>query len=219
MSTSIKQQVFDSVLEDLINGVYPIDFVFNEKYLIEKYQVSRSPIRDALIELCNEKVLRAIPRYGYEIVRITEQNMREIAQFRSILEVEIFKHTCERYCDEMLARIEYHNENTRRMLQSTEHNLRTMWEDNINFHMMLISFGNNQYAEDALKRALSMQYRAYSQLYWKKSSMSLYTNDFVGRINLQHNRLADCMRARDFDAAVQVLREDINDIAVHIQDE
>ena len=92
---NIKQFVFNSVLEDIINGVYPLDFVFNEKYLIEKYNVSRSPVRDALIELCNEKILRAIPRYGYEIIRITEKDMRDITQFRLFLEIEAFKMTCQ----------------------------------------------------------------------------------------------------------------------------
>ena len=48
---NIKEQIYDSILEDLIDGVYPIDFVFNEKFLIDKYQVSRSPIRDALVYL------------------------------------------------------------------------------------------------------------------------------------------------------------------------
>lgn len=165
---SLKQQVFDSILDDIINGIYPIDFVFNEKFLIEKYQISRSPIRDALIELCNEKILRAIPRYGYEIIRITEKDMRDITQFRLILELDIFNLTCRTYCDDMVERISAFNSETQHFLHGNGLNLRTMWQSNIRFHTMLISFIDNQYAEETLKKALSMQYRAYSQLYWKK---------------------------------------------------
>ena len=153
---NIKEQIYDSILEDLIDGVYPIDFVFNEKFLIDKYQVSRSPIRDALVALCNEKILRSIPRYGYEIVRITEQNMRDIAQLRAFIEVQSFKLCCEAYCDEMLERIVRQNEQNVRQMRTEEPNLRTMWRNNINFHTMLLSFAGNQYSVEVLERAVAL---------------------------------------------------------------
>ena len=62
------------------------------------------------------------------------------------------------------------------MLERQEVNLRTMWKSNIDFHTMLISFFENDYVENALQRALSMQYRAYSQLYWKKNKLSKRAN-------------------------------------------
>jgi DNA-binding GntR family transcriptional regulator len=216
---NIKEQIYDSILEDLIDGVYPIDFVFNEKFLIDKYQVSRSPIRDALVALCNEKILRSIPRYGYEIVRITEQNMRDIAQLRAFIEVQSFKLCCEAYCDEMLERIVRQNEQNVRQMRTEEPNLRTMWRNNINFHTMLLSFAGNQYSVEVLERALTMQYRAYPQLYRRKNLLSQRTHTFESDINEYHDRLADCLRARDFKAAAKVLRDDIYDIPVYIRDE
>ena len=36
VGASIKQMVYDGVLCDIINGVYPLDYVFNEKELVEK---------------------------------------------------------------------------------------------------------------------------------------------------------------------------------------
>lgn len=219
--SNIKQFVFDSILDDIVNGVYPLDFVFNEKYLIEKYQVSRSPIRDALVALCNERVLRSVPRYGYEIVRITEKDMREIAQFRQFIELEAFKMTCERYCEDMLERITQFNIDTHHMLERQEVNLRTMWKSNIDFHTMLISFFENDYVENALQRALSMQYRAYSQLYWKKNKLSKRANpdDFENFINGYHKHLEKSLRERDFGRALEILRDDINDIPIYFRDE
>lgn len=216
---NLKQYVFDSILDDIINGVYPLNFVFNEKYLTEKYQISRSPVRDALIELCNEKILRAIPRYGYEIIRLTEKDMREITQFRLFLEIESFKLTCHPCCDKMVERIAEFNKETHELLQDKELNLRNMWQSNIRFHTMLISFTDNHYAEEALKKALSMQYRAYSQLYWKKNMLAKPYNNFEIKINEYHYNLEKSLRTRDFDQAVQILQDDINNISVYYKGE
>ncbi|NLV58381.1 MAG: GntR family transcriptional regulator [Clostridiales bacterium] len=216
---SLKQFVFDSILDDIINGVYPIDFVFNEKFLIEKYQISRSPIRDALIELCNEKILRSIPRFGYEIIRITEKDMRDITQFRVILELEAFKLTCRPHCDEIVEGIAAFNKETKTLLKNDMPNLRTMWQNNIHFHTMLISFIDNRYAEDTLKRALSMQYRAYSQLYWKKNMLAKPNDSFDLTINEYHYTLEKLLREHKFEEAVQVLKDDICDISAYFKGE
>ncbi len=216
---NLKQLVFDSILDDIINGVYPIDFVFNEKFLIEKYQISRSPVRDALIELCNEKILRAIPRFGYEIIRITEKDMRDITQFRLFLELGAFRLTCQPYCDRIVERVAEFNAETQMLLKNKELNLRTMWQSNIRFHTMLLSFSENQYAEEALKKALSMQYRAYSQLYWKKNMLSKPNNNFEIKINEYHYNLEKSLREHNYEEALQILREDICDISVYYKGE
>ena len=85
---TIKSRVFDAIMNDILNGVYPQDHVFNEKVLVEKYGVSKSPVRDALLELCNEGVLRSIPRFGYIIVNIAEKQLREILELRVLIECD-----------------------------------------------------------------------------------------------------------------------------------
>ena len=84
--SSLKTEIYDSILKDIIEGNYKQNEIINEKQLIEKYGVSKSPIRDALIELCSEGVLISHPRYGYEVVRINEKEIRDIVNFRIMIE-------------------------------------------------------------------------------------------------------------------------------------
>ena len=53
-----------------------------------------------------------------------------------------------------------------------------------------------------------MQYRAYSQLYWKKNKLSKHTN-FENFINGYHKHLKRARYERDFDKALEILRDDI----------
>lgn len=209
MGASIKQMVYDGVLADIINGVYPLDYVFNEKELVEKYNVSKSPVRDALIELCNEQVLRSIPRYGYEIVRITERSVREIAQLRMLLEVDAFRVNCRNYSDVMLKKIVDFNREANAGWPKTRYEA---WRTNIDFHLMLYSFSNNQYILGVLEKALSVLYRAYAQLYWPSKDISLnWKEDY-------HNAIEYHLQKGDYDAAVEMLRKDIEDISVYVTD-
>ena len=47
-NSSLKNQIYTSILNDIIIGVYPPDQVINEKGLMEKFSVSRAPVREAL---------------------------------------------------------------------------------------------------------------------------------------------------------------------------
>lgn len=62
-----------------------------EGSLVEKFGVSKAPVREALVKLCSEGVLKSVPRYGYIIVRLNERDARDIAQFRLILELSALK--------------------------------------------------------------------------------------------------------------------------------
>lgn len=209
VGASIKQMVYDGVLCDIINGVYPLDYVFNEKELVEKYNVSKSPVRDALIELCNEQVLRSIPRYGYEIVRITERRVREITQFRRLLEVDAFRENCRNYSDMMLKKIVDFNREANASWPKTRYEA---WRTNIDFHSMLYSFTNNQFVQEVLEKSLSILYRAYAQLYWPSKDISLnWKEDY-------HNAIEYHMQKGDYDAATEMLCKDIEDISIYITD-
>ena len=83
---NLKEQIYAKIFEDIIRGEYGPEDVLREKALVEKFHVSKSPVREALIELCKEGVLRSIPRYGYEVLRISDRDVEEIRGYRLILE-------------------------------------------------------------------------------------------------------------------------------------
>lgn len=81
-------------MSDIIQGIYKQNEIITEKQLIAKYGVSKSPIRDALIELCKEGVLISHPRYGYEVVRINEKEILDVVDFRILVEIRLLPGLC-----------------------------------------------------------------------------------------------------------------------------
>ena len=70
---SLKSIVYQETLDGIIRGEYKAGQIINEQELVQKFGYSKSPIREALIALCNDEILRSIPRYGYEIIRFTNE--------------------------------------------------------------------------------------------------------------------------------------------------
>lgn len=68
VASNLKDFVYKSIESDILAGNLHSGDIINEKDLVEKYGVSKSPVRDALIALCADGILKSIPRYGYEII-------------------------------------------------------------------------------------------------------------------------------------------------------
>ena len=203
---TIKSRLYNAIWNDIIDGVYDWDYVFNEKSLVEKYQVSKSPIRDALLELCKDNVLRSIPRYGYEIVRIPEKQLREMIEMRVLLETASL-----RQCFSLLSHTEFdalreYNLHSRLLLLSTPSAARDLWDDNMQFHRTLYSFSKNEFGMTLLDRCMKMQTMAYVQLYrFTRDSNRVMTST-------SHERIAELIEGGDLEGAVRALQNDIRSI-------
>ena len=72
---SLADTIHDEILDMVIRlSSDQEDVVLTEGSLVEKFGVSKAPVREALVKLCSEGVLKSVPRYGYIIVRLNERD-------------------------------------------------------------------------------------------------------------------------------------------------
>ena len=74
-NSNLKEYIHDQILKDVIEGTLQPNMILHEKKLMEQYGVSRSPVREALIQLCSEGTLCNYPKRGYEVSSITEKEI------------------------------------------------------------------------------------------------------------------------------------------------
>ena len=84
---SVKDRVYEEVLAHILNGDYPANTILNEKDLIEKYSASKTTVREVLVQLCSQGILKNIPRYGYQLEMIHPTQIRELVEFRKTIEL------------------------------------------------------------------------------------------------------------------------------------
>ena len=84
-STSLADQVFDRLENDIIQGVYPKGEILTELKLVEHLGVSRTPIREALRRLEQERLIEDTGK-GSRVLGITEDDLLDIMTIRERIE-------------------------------------------------------------------------------------------------------------------------------------
>lgn len=209
MEKTIKQRVYNAIWEGIVNGEYSADYVFNEKALVEKFGVSKSPVRDALIELCSDGVLRSIPRYGYEIVQITGKQLQDIMRLRALIELDNLGTMIGRVSPDQIEQLKAQIRDVDRRLKEGTLNVRQHWENNIAFHKLLYRMGNNSFGASLLDRCLKAETMAYSTycLYDPKQTDQLGTQG--------HWSIVRCLEQNDRNGALEALRQDLDTLAAY----
>ena len=84
-STSLADQVFDKLENDIIQGTYPKGEILTELKLVEQLGVSRTPIRDALRRLEQERLIADTGK-GSLVLGITDDDLLDIMNIRERIE-------------------------------------------------------------------------------------------------------------------------------------
>lgn len=84
-NTSLGEQIFQKLENDIILGVYPRGEILTELKLVEQLGVSRTPIREALRRLEQERLI-ADSGKGSVVLGITEEDLVDIMSIRQRVE-------------------------------------------------------------------------------------------------------------------------------------
>lgn len=100
------QLVYETLKEEICNGVIPSDAPLREQELAERFGVSRTPVREALHRLSSEKLVRTIPNVGSIAGNLTWEEAREIFSIREVLEAYAGGLTAQFVDEEIIGQLE-----------------------------------------------------------------------------------------------------------------
>lgn len=202
---NLKEQIHDHLFSDIVNGYYTPGTILHEKNLMEKYGVSRAPIREALIQLCSEDLLRNYPKRGYEVTELSIGDIQNIIRYRISLECGFMQQYGGYIDDRLIEELEEHNtrhqQHQSEGLTALEH-----WQDNIAFHLLLFSNYQNDYAYKKLQESMATQTRFYAQ----KRSRQWHSPIFYDADGL-HVAIVDYLKQKNYSMASNILKADIED--------
>lgn len=82
----LADEVYDQLMSAILSGeIGPEDRLVQERLAVEM-DISRTPVREALMRLEQEGVLATSPRGGFTLYRIAESEIRELYQARAAVE-------------------------------------------------------------------------------------------------------------------------------------
>lgn len=80
-------QAYEEIRRRIVNNEYPPSHQVLEHELAEALGMSRTPVREALIRLENEKFVQIIPRHGMRVVPLSLNDLRDVYEVLTALEL------------------------------------------------------------------------------------------------------------------------------------
>lgn len=201
---TLKRKVYNLILEDIIYKKYPIDCILKEKELSEKFGISKAPVREALIELCAEDIVKSIPRAGYRIVQFTEKDISEATELRLMLEAPVLEKIINTIRAETVQKLRADVEHFKYAKASSKVPLDTWWNDNISFHVALNALAGNNLLNSTLKLVIRRQWRIIAQLFGREDLA-----DYLVYKPNTHISLLQAIEKKNISKASNILSEDI----------
>lgn len=198
---SIKSQIYESILKDILDGIYQANDIINEKTLIEKYNVSKTPVREALVQLCSEGMLNNIPRFGYQLAAISPSEIIEIIELRKVIELGALEMCFSRITQQDIDELKIMNEEAANIANTKD--IRIHWQNNQDFHKKLCSLSENRYMLKTLEDALNICTRISNQYFTKVWDERKPTDA------ISHIRLVEAIESGDLKQAKQILSDDV----------
>jgi DNA-binding GntR family transcriptional regulator len=84
---SLSQQAYLQLRQEILTCILPPGQVVSERELARRYEMSKTPIREALTQVCHDGLMQRLPGRGYMVAPITIKDIRDLFDLRLILEV------------------------------------------------------------------------------------------------------------------------------------
>jgi len=85
-AATLSEKVYRALKRDIIRCIYHPGEALSEKVLTLKYKSSRTPVREAIVRLEQERLLQIVPDRGYFVNQLTLQEVNDIYEFRTAVE-------------------------------------------------------------------------------------------------------------------------------------
>ena len=141
-------QIYCTVRDDIISGVYPGGAFITEGALCEQFSVSRTPVREALIRLSQDRFVDLIPNKGATVPHVTISDIVELYQLRAVNEGLSAALVAEKHSDELLQKLESSVLREETLLAQEDVEPLTVSREDFAFHDLIIfSSGNRRLIE------------------------------------------------------------------------
>lgn len=204
---SLTEIIYSDLKQDLINRVYQPGQLVTEAEFSEKYHVSKTPVREALGLLCSEDFMEKIPHKGYLVTDVSARDLRNLFQFRRVLEIASALYTIRTSSEEELQKLE----DEVNVIQSMDDRqiLLHYNELNTSFHLGIARLSRNPYLVSALSDVLNQLNRVLTLDFQKSNQRSLLESHLV---------VLERIKAHDEKGCIDIISQRIGNAQNRIND-
>ena len=201
----LRDTVYEQLRAEVINCKLAPGTEMREAELAVRFEMSKSPVRDALMRLAREGLVITLPRQGYRVAPVSLNDVLDMFHLRAALERACMERIVLRASDEDL-----------RALDRFRQFDAAQWEGgfiafNREFHRRIAELGGNARMRDQLHDLIDQLERAV-----QVSVANTRAGDPQPLVN-EHAAIIDALQARDRRAAQRLAEQHITDAGKRVQ--
>ena len=204
-SLSLANQVYDTIESKILNGVYPPGEILSESRLSDEMGVSRTPVREALAKLVNEKLVTQTSS-GTAVLGITAKDADDMYCVKSFLEPMACRLAARNRSDEQLARMK--DILDQQEFYTEKGNMEKVKDLDTDFHDVMYASSGSPTFESILS---SVHHKLKK---YRKESLNI--SDRSSRVMTEHMAIYEAIRDRDEELAEKLAVEHVKNAYANI---
>lgn len=193
-------RLYNSLLREILTGILPAGTKLTESKLCEDYNISRTPVREALKQLETNGLIVFIPNRGAFVKGFTSEEIEDLMKLRIDMEVQAVKLGIERITEEeeaQMAEIFSHME-----FYTRKNDIPKMIDINIAFHRMIYLTSHNSILYNTL-----VSWQTYIH-YCRPSNY--FARGYLDKILEEHRKIYNAYLSKNPDAGAKAMRQHMN---------
>ncbi len=192
--------IYYKLREEIINLYLEPGTSISEKELSEKYSVSRTPVREALVRLAQEGLVQIYPQRG-TIVSLIDLSAVEDGRFlREHLERAVVKEACKEFSQENILALEMNLKLQQMYIEN--HDDKKLFEADEEFHKIIFEGSNKKRIWNSINDG--------STEFQRIRMLRLAANSSWDDILEQHKEICDAIKNKDPQKAEEYMEEHLN---------
>ena len=195
---SMPNRAYNEIKRLILDNELPSNTIMLEQELAELLEMSRTPVREALIRLSNEGMVEVRPRHGMRVLPLSANDMTEIYDILTALEAK---------AAEIVATHGLTKKQIKQLTNSADdmdtaltNNDLTGWGNaDENFHQLLVEFSENHRLINIVNTFWDQSHRV--------RMLTLHLRPKPTKSNLDHRKVIEAIKKQDPELARNTHRE------------
>ncbi|MDR3348301.1 MAG: GntR family transcriptional regulator [Acidaminococcales bacterium] len=192
----LKNQAYEIIKKAIIDNRIKPSQIYSQEFISRKLGISRTPVREALLQLQNEGVVTIHRGRGMELVATTAADLRDIFEMSDAVECKACQLAAERMDDATLTALE--EMHGLQLLAADRKDTHDFMECDHKFHVLLArSTGNDRLAESV---------KAIHEQLLRSGVLFIYNPHYLAIINNEHRAVLEALARRSPEESALAMR-------------
>ncbi|MEB8386728.1 GntR family transcriptional regulator [Rhodobacteraceae bacterium KMM 6894] len=196
------QTVYEALRSEILTLEAKPGEYLDETLLEKRFGVSRTPIREALIRLQSDRLVRFSANRGHFVEVVSIEQVPRIFEAMDLYQAAVFRLAARWHEPEAL--VDLHQINDAYLKASESGDYKLMAEMNHQFHLRIGKASGNPFLAEAYETLLNCSIRLSYLMFEKAGAQPSAQADYYARVYHEHNEMIELIAAGDGDRLEEI---------------